>query len=244
MMAPAARHRALLGPAGGALLALAAVAPPMHAAAEAALAAHMVQHLVLILAAAPLLVLGHPVRLALRMLPRRLSRAVARRTHLARITRLHTRVFAIGAWLAHVFVLWAWHAPRLYEWAIASSAAHALEHVSLIVTACAFWSAVVSPRMLGPGGAVLYLFAAAGQGTVLGALLTFAEAPWYRTHAAPAPLWGLTSLEDQQLAGLIMWIPGGLVYATVALAILARILRGDPRGASATAMMLDGRISR
>jgi putative membrane protein len=244
MMAPRALLTALLAPAVGAMLALVAVAPPMHAAADASVAAHMIQHLVLILAAAPLLVLGDPVRVAIRMLPGRLRRSVARRAHLTRINRRHGRALAIAAWIVHVVVLWAWHAPRLYEWAIASSAAHAVEHLSLLVTACAFWSAVYSGRLLGPGGAVLYLFAAAGQGTVLGALLTFAEAPWYPTHAASFATWGLTPLEDQQVAGLIMWIPGGLVYTAVALVILARILRDGPRPVPVTAMPVSDRVSR
>jgi putative membrane protein len=228
--------RTLLAPAGGTVLVLAAVAPPMHAAADASLAAHMVQHLALILAAAPLLVLGHPVRAAMAMLPARLVRSVVRRARPVRTSRHQMRALALTAWIVHIVVLWAWHAPRLYEWAIASSAAHALEHASLILSACAFWAAVFSPRALGSSAAVLYLFAAAGQGTILGALLTFAEAPWYPSHVVSGVAWGLTPLEDQQLAGLIMWIPGGLSYAVVALAMLARVLRGDaPRSSDATA---------
>jgi putative membrane protein len=215
---------AVLAPAGGATLALAAVSPPMHAAADASVAGHMVQHLVLILAAAPLMVLGHPVR----AVPAGFVRSIARRIPLARLSRRHLRLLAVAAWLVHVLVLWAWHMPRLYEWAIASAAAHALEHASLILTACAFWAAVFS-RVLGSAGAVLYLFAAAGQGTALGALLTLAEAPWYPTHAASAAAWNLTAHEDQQLAGLIMWIPGGMSYAAVALALLARTLRDGVR---------------
>ncbi|HEY7516863.1 MAG TPA: cytochrome c oxidase assembly protein [Methylomirabilota bacterium] len=216
----ASRLPARFPPALGTLIAVAAVAPPMHAAADASVAAHMVQHLVLILAAAPLLVLGHPVRL----LPASVVRPLAR---LIPLTRHRLRVLAVVAWLSHVVVLWAWHTPRLYEWALASAAAHALEHVSLVVTACAFWAAALSRRVLGAGGAVVYLFAAAGQGTALGALLTLAESPWYPSPAATVAGLGLTALEDQQLAGLIMWIPGGMSYAAVALALLARTLRDD-----------------
>lgn len=244
MMAPAALLTALLPPAVGAMIALAVVAPPMHEAADASLAAHMVQHLVLILAAAPLLVLGDPVRVATMMLPGRLRRSIARMARLARIARRAGRALAIAAWLVHIAVLWAWHAPGLYAWAIASPAAHAIEHLSLLLTACAFWAVVLSGRTLGPGGAILYLFAAAGQGTVLGALLTFSETPWYPTHAASVATWGLTPLEDQHLAGLIMWIPGGLVYAVVALALLARVLRDTPRPVSASATAVSDRRVR
>lgn len=230
MSTVATRLGVFLWPTVGALVAVAAVAPPMHAAAEASVAVHMIQHLVLILAAAPLLVVGRPLVQALKMMPVWLRRAAATRARRLRIERRTLRTLAVVAWIAHVLVLWAWHAPRLYDWAVSSPAAHALEHLSLLVTACAFWSAVLSARILGPGGAVLYLFAAAGQGTVLGALLTLSESPWYSIHVSSAAPWGLTPLEDQQLAGLIMWIPGGLVYAAVALATVARIVRGPSRG--------------
>ena len=215
---------AFAAPAVGTMVALAAVSPPMHAAADSSLAAHMVQHLVLILAAAPLMVLGHPVR----ALPAGFVRPIARRLPFARLGRHHLRLIAVGAWLLHVMTLWAWHTPRLYEWAVASPLAHAVEHGSLLLTACAFWAAVFS-RVLGSGGAVLYLFAAAGQSTALGALLTLADAPWYAAHAGTVGAAGLTPLEDQHIAGLIMWIPGGLSYAAVALALLGRALRGGQR---------------
>jgi putative membrane protein len=223
-MARAPLLAAFAAPTVGAMVALAAVSPPMHAAADASLAAHMVQHLMLILAAAPLMVLGHPVR----ALPTGFVRSIARRIPLARLGRRHLRLVAVAAWLIHVMALWGWHTPRLYEWAVASPLAHALEHGSLLLTACAFWAAVFS-RVLGSGGAVLYLFAAAGQSTALGALLTLAETPWYPIHATSLATWRLTPLEDQQLAGLIMWIPGGMSYATVALARLGRTLRDGSR---------------
>jgi putative membrane protein len=238
MIAPSARRRPLAS-ATGALVAVAAVIPPVHAAAEASLAAHMVQHLLLILAAAPLLAVGRPVREALRLLPPRQRRGVGRRVHRLGITARALPGLAIGAWIAHVMVLWAWHAPGLYAWALASSAGHALEHLSLTLTAYAFWWAALSPRILGPGGAVLYLFAAAAQGTALGALLVLADTPWYAAHAGTAR--DLTPLQDQQLAGLLMWIPGGLVYTGVALAIVAGVLRRDrplPSGGSVLIPML------
>ena len=217
-------RRSLASPVLGVMLALAAVSPPMHAAADASLTGHMVQHLVLILAAAPLMVLGHPVR----ALPTGFVRLIARQVSLARLRRRHLRLLAVAAWLVHVVVLWAWHTPRLYEWGIVSPPAHALEHGSLLFTACAFWAAVFS-RVLGAGGAVLYLFAAAGQSTALGALLTLTDAAWYPAHAASVAAWSMTPLEDQQLAGLIMWIVGGMSYAAVALARLGHTLRDGSR---------------
>src|SRR5690606_29904717 len=78
---------------------------------------------------------------------------------------------------------------------------------------------------LSPGAGVLYLFTTAVYGSALGALLTFAPSPWYPVYADSAPLWGLTVLEDQQLGGLIMWIPFGTLYTVAALALLAELLR-------------------
>ena len=217
--------RLLLGPATGTAIALAAVSPPMHAAADASIAAHMIQHLMLILVAAPLLALGPPVRLAAAIIPVRVWRTVARRSA---IRPGHAVVVAISACLVHFVVVWAWHSPRLYEWAIASPVVHALEHLSFVATAYAFWLAVLGRRALGPGGAILVLFVAAGQGTVLGALLTLAETPWYAAHLPAGRGGSLTALEDQQLAGLFMWVGGGLAYAGGALVMLARIVRQRP----------------
>ena len=219
---------ALLGPAAGVTLALLAVAPPMHAVADASVAAHMIQHLVLILGAAPLLALGHPLRATIEIIPSRFWKRIAQVARRTQIGVRHAALVAVSACVAHFVVVWAWHIPWLYDRAIASPALHAFEHLSLIITAYAFWSAVLGRRALGPGGAIVVLFMAAGQGTVLGALLTLAERPWYRAHVTAGLLESLSALEDQQLAGLIMWIPSGLVYAGVALSMLARILRHGP----------------
>jgi cytochrome c oxidase assembly factor CtaG len=132
------------------------------------------------------------------------------------------------AWTLHVGALWAWHAPALYERALRSERVHVLEHLCFFWTALLFWWVLADRRArtrLGTGGALLYLFAAALQSTALGAFLTFAQHPWYRAHARSALAWGLTALEDQQLAGLIMWIPSGLVYLVAVAAVLVPALR-------------------
>jgi putative membrane protein len=225
LMSRTSLTRLLLGPVMGTAITLAAVSPQMHAAADASVAAHMIQHLVLILVAAPLLALGQPVRLAVAIIPVRVWRAVARAFRRSPIRAGHAVVLAITACFAHFVVVWAWHSPRFYERALASPTVHALEHLSFVVTAYAFWLAVLGRRALGPGGAIFVLFVAAGQGTVLGALLTLAETPWYAAHVPAGRAGSLTALEDQQLAGLFMWIGGGLAYAAGALVMLARIVR-------------------
>jgi cytochrome c oxidase assembly factor CtaG len=132
-------------------------------------------------------------------------------------------VTAILVWLVHVAVLWAWHVPALYEVALRTPALHAVEHASLLVTAVAFW-AVLLRHPPGAVSAMLLLFAATGQSTALGALLTLAAEPSYPGHAHTVAAWELTPLADQQLAGVIMWVVGGMGYLWAALAILARVL--------------------
>jgi putative membrane protein len=229
------------GPVAGAAVVTVALAPPLHAAAEALFAAHMVQHLLLVGAAAPLLALGTPGIALLAALPRRARTWLIRqRRHAERtLPRAPVALVALSAWLFHVAVVWLWHAPALYAWGLRSPYVHAAEHATLLITAWAFWAVVLHPRTrLGVGGAMLYLFAAAGHCAALGALLTLADTPWYAVHAATASTWGLTPLEDQQLAGLIMWIPGGMAYAAIALARLAAALGVRTKAAAASALLL------
>lgn len=246
--------------AGLAAVAL-ALASPLDTLAHALFAAHMAQHMVLVLVAAPLLVLGAPgLPLAVSLTPgwrRRLGRLRHHpATHAAR--RLLTRPMV--AWAVHVGTLWVWHLPGPYQAALAGDAVHAAEHASFLGTAVLFWWVVLSRQgrrrlgpdrgrsgrgrgrltaarhaeiASGPGFAVLYLFAAALQGSALGALLTLAPAPLYPLQAAAAPPWGPTPLADQQLAGLVMWIPADLVYlgaaGTLFMGWLLSLERASPR---------------
>lgn len=217
----------LAGPAAGAAVGAVAVSPPVHQAADALFAAHMLQHLLLVAAAAPLLAAGTPGIALLALLPRRARTWLTSRR--LRVVRAASRtpgvLIALVAWVVHVTVVWLWHAPSLYAWALQSSVAHATEHASLLFTAWAFWAVVLHPRhRVGVATGMLYLFAAAGHCAALGALLTLTPTPWYAVHATTAPAWGMTPLEDQQLGGVIMWVPGGMIYAGVALARLAGVL--------------------
>jgi cytochrome c oxidase assembly factor CtaG len=209
------------------MLALAlALLSPVDAMGDALFSAHMLQHMLLVMVAAPLVVLGEPQYVALWML-----RVGARRT-LARWwvrSALHDawRILRqpVIAWVLHVGTLWLWHVPRFYEAALRSPTLHIAEHVSFFATGMLFWWVVLAPRALRTGTAVLLLFTAALQCTLLGALLTMTRHPWYASHAAFTHAWGLTPLEDQQIAGLIMWVPGGLAYLLAAIARLAPALR-------------------
>lgn len=216
--------------AGGWAVVVVALVSPVDALGEGLFAAHMVQHLLLIVAAAPLLVLGAPLLPLLWSAPRSLRRRLPDLWNRWTFPRTAVRwLLRPGvAWSLFVLTFWLWHVPGPYEAALDSELLHVLEHVSFLGTAGLFWWVVLRPlgrRTIGPGGAVLYLVGAAVQGAALGALITFSATTWYDAGSGAAPLWGLTPLEDQQLAGLIMWIPPVLVYLGAAATLLAGELR-------------------
>jgi putative membrane protein len=205
-----------------------ALVSPLHALGSVLFAAHMIQHELLISIAAPLLVLGRPIIAFLWALPprwRRKTGVLARTRGVAtswRVISMPAVAFAL-----HAIALWTWHLPRLYQATLTSEVVHSLQHTSFLVTAILFWWTIFAARggELRRGAAVLYLFATVLQTGALGALLTFGQTLWYPAYAATTAVWGITPLEDQQLGGLIMWIPGSLAYVAAALAIFAAWLR-------------------
>lgn len=219
----------------GAMLAiLAALVSAVDALGGALFSAHMVQHLLLMMVAAPLMVLGDPMTAFLWALPTRARHAVAAWWMRRRALRGTWRVLAlpIVAWTLHVVALWAWHLPSLYDRAVADGPLHVLEHATFFLTALLFWWVPFRPhgRRLDAGPAILYLFAAALQSTILGAVLALARRPLYAAHLGTARAWGLTPLEDQQLAGLWMWVPAGIVYLVALVPLAMRVLRRRDSG--------------
>ncbi|SDY87129.1 cytochrome c oxidase assembly protein [Citreimonas salinaria] len=199
---------------------------PIDAIAERLLSAHMIQHFGLMLVAAPLMVLGRPRIAVLWAVPQRGRPALARLGQGAtgRVWRTATHPF--GAWLLYFAVLWAWHMPTLYQLALGDDWVHALQHMSFLGVAVLFCVAVLDlPRAEGRAGAFLAIFATALQSSALAALLTTARTLWYPAYASGAGEWNLSPLEDQQLAGLIMWVPCGAILIGAAIAVLAGILR-------------------
>jgi putative membrane protein len=219
----------------GALLALGvALLSPLDALSSALASAHMVQHMLLVLVAAPLLALSAPSSSLLRGSPLAVRQAVGRWRRRLGLRRASLRALGhpAAAWLLHVATLWFWHAAVPYDAALANPFLHALEHASFLGTALLFWRSVIGTRSPGrvPNGlGVLLVFVMAMQSVLLSLLLTFAEAPWYAGYATTTTPWGLQPLADQQLAGVIMWIPAGLVYLGAALALLATWIRATER---------------
>jgi cytochrome c oxidase assembly factor CtaG len=202
----------------------AALISPLHAWGQALFSAHMVQHEALMLVAAPFLVMGRPLVPMLCALPRPWASCLAGLWHSSRAHWwLGWLARPLGAWSVHALVLWAWHAPLLFAWTLRSKPIHSLQHVSFLGSALLFWWAVCHgpQRHRAYGTAVLYLFTTALHTSLLGVLLTLSKKPWYEPYLLTTAAWNLTPLEDQQLGGLIMWIPGGVVYLIAALALFA-----------------------
>jgi putative membrane protein len=213
--------------AGGMIALFVALVSPVDGVAESLFWVHMVQHLLLIAVAPPLLVLGAPQAGLAWGLPRDMRRGMGRWWHRRRWLRAALRWMAapLPAVALHSVALWAWHVPAAYEAAVAHPAVHAAEHLSFVGTALLFWWAVLHRRgslARVPGLAMLALFMVSMESGALGALLTFSASPWYRSHLATAPAWGLSAIDDQQIAGLVMWIPGSLAYLAAVAWIFVR----------------------
>ena len=200
--APISAANALAFAAGWLSLAIALLAPLESEVAES-FSLHMIQHELLMIAAPPLLILGRPYAALAATLP-----AVG-----LRIAALPLCVPPLAALLLHAIALWIWHVPRFFDAALESAAVHAAQHASFFFTALLFWWAVF--RRVRTGIAVLYILATMIHAGALAALLTF----------APAPLYSLTALSEQQLGGLIMWVPAGYAMLAAGLIAFHRILR-------------------
>jgi cytochrome c oxidase assembly factor CtaG len=190
-------------------------------------AMHMFQHEVLMLVSAPLLVLGRPLATWAWAMPQR---------HRVRLHPLRDRAWLTRAWqgvtgplgalLLQLGVIWLWHAPRLFDAAVRDPWIHAAQHACFLFGALCFWWAILRSRQAHhTGRSTASLFLTMIVTGALGALLTFAPSVWYDAYAQAVSPWGLTALEEQQLGGLIMWIPGGTVYFASALWLLQGFLQ-------------------
>jgi putative membrane protein len=215
-----------------------ALLSPIHALGEQLFCVHMSQHELLMLVAAPLLVLGSPMIAFVWALPRRWRApigAIAQRPWPRRAWRVVT--IPLVAWAIHALALWVWHMPRLFEETLFSEVVHAAQHASFLGSALLFWWALMHDRSaLGYGAGVLYLFTTSMHSGLLGALLTVASTSWYPAYALTAPAWGLTAIDDQRLGGLVMWVPASVVYLIAALALMAGWLRDAQRRSAVPAI--------
>ncbi len=214
-----------------------ALISPLDRLAEVLFSAHMVQHVILILIVAPLFILSGFPTAFLWALPRRWSGLLVRGWQRCdAIWRM--LIQPPVAWVIFTVTLWVWHLPVLYEAALHNAAIHSFEHGAFLLTAGLFWWVLLRPfgrKQIQYGINVLYLFTTTLQISALGALLTFSSVPWYPSYATTQT--GLTALGDQQLAGLIMWLPGGVLFVLLASGYFVAWL-------NATERMMQARIIR
>lgn len=199
---------------GGLVVTGIALISPLHTAADSDLVAHMVQHVLLLAVAAPLLVAGAALPAMLWCLPggwrqqamRRWRRAVQHQSGRGRIRWL------VVVTVVHILVLWVWHLPVLYDAAVSNDAVHAIEHLCFLGTACGFWWAVGLGPVAVRGQAIMAVFATSMAGTALGVAMLLASRPWYSAYP---------SLSQQEVGAVVMWAFPGIGYAIAAVALFA-----------------------
>lgn len=189
---------------------------------------HMIQHMALMVVAAPLIMFGTPGIVIVWVIPQ------AWRKRVLPIVTGSGPGFIAGTagvfqrwlwnpflvWWLHALGLWVWHIPWLYELALVDPLVHDVEHLTFFVVACLFWRVVIDSRrrrIIAPGLAVLYLFTTSIQTMFLGVFMALSPTVWYPIYAGRTERWGLKLLEDQQLAGMIMWMPACTTYVIVAI---------------------------
>ena len=233
------RRQAWIFMAGVSMLFL-ALASPIDLIAEQLNAVHMVQHMLLIKVAAPLLVLGSTGQAVLWAMPRPLRHAVASIAGTLRGIGIRRYVLwqPLATWACFALVLWLLHIPELYQAALRNRFLHDLQHIAFVVSACLFWRVLLDPissLRLSPGLGVLYLFSTMLHASALGVFMAFSPGLWYSDYAATTAAWNIQPLVDQQVAGYIMWMPACVIYAVAAAFIFGYWLREPAADAISTA---------
>jgi len=218
----------------GLLLLAIALMSPIDVLSAQLFTMHMVQHLFLVMIIPPLLLLANPLPYWLWGLPKnaRLAggRLFSRQSRLRSILKKATGPGFV--WLAFVIVYWGWHDPNAYQWALRSAFAHDLEHFSFFLVSMLFWWHVVGAgpkihRPLSPFARSGYALSAIPPNMLAGLAFAFAVTPIYPYYEAMPRLWGLSVMEDQRIAGLVMWVPGSMMFLLAALIIVARWLQAE-----------------
>ena len=192
---------------------------------------HMLQHLLTIMFAAPLLWLGAPFPLLLWGLPARARRVVGRQFAHAAITRnlLHTVTQSSFVWLAFIIIYAGWHDPNLYSLALRRDWVHDLQHISFFAVAMMLWWHVIGagPRLhrVPIWGRIAMLITLVPVNMGIGIVIATATEVLYPYYLSVPRIWGFTALQDQMLAGVIMWIPGSMMFLLAVILLLASAMR-------------------
>ena len=209
--------------ASGWLTLFGALCSPLHWLGEHLFTAHMVEHELLMAVAAPLLAVSRPLGAFMRALPKTSRRSLMTGAHTTAVRALWRGLMdPTFATILQGVALWLWHAPVLFDATVTNELLHRLQHVSFLASALIFWWALFRRPANDYGANAVHVFATMVHMSLLGALLALTPRVLYLAQTAPAAQFGLTPLEDQQLAGLVMWVPAGTIYAGVALIMIGR----------------------
>jgi len=213
---------------------------------------HMIQHLLLIMVAPPLLLLPNPLPFVLWGLPTplrlgvggALNSVINKQSAVGRVLRLMTTPVAV--WFIFVVMIIGWHDPSLYNAALRSNWVHDLEHITMFAAGMLYWWLVsgAGPRLhknLSRVAKIAFILAVIPPNMALGIVLAFSQQPIYAFYSDMPRLWGISALDDQRISGVIMWIPGNMMHFMTALAIIFMILSGEGRKpATQEAMWAEG----
>lgn len=219
-----------------------AIGSPLSAFDDVSLSVHMVQHLLLMAVAPPLVLLGAPALPLLHGLHARVVRRalgpVLRWKPVQRLGRFLAQ--PVTCWLTATIALFAWHVPAAFDLALGSDLWHEVEHACFFSTSLLFWWPVVQPypsKPIWPRWAIpIYLFFGMMPCGVLGAFLCFSDKVVYPAYSAAPNIFGLTPLDDQVFAGAFMWVFGTFVYLIPAVIITTKLLSSETYGTSEARM--------
>lgn len=207
---------------------LAALLPPVDLLSEELLSIHMIQHMLLMMVAAPFFVFSYSdyfIRLGLSH-PRRRTLWQFNRLMVSVGMSRFTRPLLIAG--LYALVLWIWHLPLLYESALGNRFIHNIQHLAFFISSYFFWKVLlrrIGQPALNAAAGILYLFVSSLHSTALGVLMAISPRIWYPFYTHTTGVHGLTVLEDQQLAGYIMWMPAGISYVLIAIWLTVRLLK-------------------
>ncbi|MCO6430622.1 MAG: cytochrome c oxidase assembly protein [Deltaproteobacteria bacterium] len=198
-----------------------ALTSPIDALSDRLQSMHMVQHTLLMMVAAPLFVLGAPAYILILALPRSGRRAITSRVN--GFTRIlgpaWQKIRPLAAVALYALTLWLWHLPAMYEAAMRNEVVHDIAHLSFFVSSCFLWWVVLHPfrhMRLDYGAGIAYLFVTSLHSCALGVLTALSPRIWYPSYTHSTMEFGLTPIQDQQIAGYIMWMPAGTSYILAA----------------------------
>lgn len=215
--------------ANGWLLTFCALVSPLDRLGSKYFWIHMVQHELLMLLCAPLIVLGRPGIVWLWSLPppwRQATGQLLRLPATVLLWRFTSR--PMGAALLHAIAVWVWHLPQAFEFALQDATVHAFQHLSFLFSAALFWHAVLmpAPKKNEALSAMLWIFLTCVHMSLLGALLLFSVRGWYPTYTVASG--SAMALYDQRLGGIIMWVPGSLAYLLATALTMRQLLDARP----------------